>query len=398
MQHKRMRIAMTLSGMALLIVLPVVYWANASHHWRTGALMPVNHIPFLPASAYPAGTLASLKLTILFSASLIVASMLFARLRAAVRCLVLMLAFGIVLFTLQQRLESGSIYDWSWLFVSRNQFAAFACLVFPVALTCGARYHYKAFLSGQLSSPAGCFYLAAGLLAAAVMQTGSRAGIAIVALQAVGIVFVQWRIRRRYPIVVAPPSILQRAFVCVSLALGIGFGSLALTRNYSALRDASVDFDFRQTVRADTLTMWRAQKWWGSGPGTYERVFPYYQTLPIDQFFFRHAHCEPLQFLAEYGLLGVSIMFLGVLLILAGFVGGPSPAGEPQMPPEEELEGAGLLLALGGVMLHGLVDFPLRHPVILCMTGVWLAMLIRTLRENAETLKWGKVVMPSISC
>jgi O-antigen ligase len=297
-----------------------------------------------------------------------------------------MLAFGIVLFTLQQRLESGSIYDWSWLFVSRNQFAAFACLVFPVALTCGARSHYKAFLSGRLSSPAGCFYLVAGLLAAAVMQTGSRAGIAIVVLQTFCMVMIQWRIRIRYPIVVPPPSIWQRAFVSISLVLGIGFGSLALMRNYSALRNASVDFDFRQTVRADTFTMWRAQKWWGSGPGTYERVFPYYQTLPIDQYFFRHAHCEPLQFLAEYGVLGCVIVVLGIGLILAG-IGHHSPSVDAKTPPEAELEGAGIVLALGGVLLHGLVDFPLRHPVILCVAGVWLAMLIKTLRDNAETLK-----------
>jgi hypothetical protein len=385
MDAREHKILLSLLGVVLLLGLPILYTVNASHVWRSGGLIPIDHIAFLPASAFPAGSMTAIWHTALFAIGLLLASLLPAKLRTVLVWGVLAGTFGIVLFALHQRMQAGSVYDWTTLFVSRNQFAAFACLSFPLGLVLGARCKYQAFLSGQLSNPSGICYLASGLLAGAVVQTGSRAGMVVLVLQTIGFVLIILVIRHRYPIVISPPSALYRACIIGALILGVGVGGLALSRNYAALRSADLDFNFRRVVRHDTHTMWRSQIWWGIGPGSFEKVFPYYQSLPVEEYFFRHAHCEPLQLLSEYGLLGSAITLLGIGLILAG--AGQTRTRDQQIPPRGELEGCGFGLALGGVFLHGWVDFPFRHPLILFVVAVWLASLVQTLRENSETLK-----------
>ncbi len=98
----------------------------------------------------------------------------------------------------------------------------------------------------------------------------------------------------------------------------------------------------------------------GSGAGTFSEVFPYYQPSDIPGFF-RHAHNEYFQILAEFGLVGT--VLLGSTLVMMWFL--PAVRGRSYF----DLGRWGrycLSLALLGVALHSLVDFRLRAPVI-CM-------------------------------
>jgi len=364
-----------LGGLVVLVGLPFVYVLNFSHEFRAGGLIPVAHWRFLPASAYPDGTLQTISRAAMLAAALWIAALLPHRPRKVLAGLMLTGAGLITLMTLHHRLVPRSAYDWSWLFVNRNQFAAFACLMFPVALTGGARSQYRAFLGGRLSNPSGLWYLLAGLLAVSVIQTGSRAAIGILILQTMGYIGIQWRIRRDHPFVIPPLTPWRKILLGGILAMAVGFGTVSLIRNQPVLQAAGGDFYFRGVVRNDTWSMWRSRKWWGTGPGTFATVFPYYQTLPVDQYYFRHAHCEPLQFLAEFGILGGCLIMLGVAFILKG--AGRVTGCSGQLPSFRELEGRGLWLALGGVFLHGLVDFPFRHPLILLVCGIWVGMLAR---------------------
>ncbi len=373
--RKDTRVYFLLGGLILLVGLPVVYALNASHEWRAGGLIPVEHWNLLPASAYPAGTFQAIGSAVILAAALLAGAVLPSSPRKVLIALILAGAGVVALLTWHCRLAPRSAYDWTWLFVSRNQFAAFACLVFPVALTRGARSTYKAFLGGRLSNPSGLWYLVAGLLAVSVLQTGSRAGMAILILQIAGFILIQWRIRRDHPFAIPPLSPLRKVFMGGALALLVGLGIVSLIRYPPVLRPAGGDLDFRGVVRRDTWAMWRSRKWWGTGPGTFSMVFPYYQALPVEHYYFRHAHCEPLQFLGEFGLLGGGLTLLGAGLILKGAV--RRSGTSRQMPAFKDLEGQGLRLALGGVLLHGLVDFPFRHPLILLVAGVWVGILVR---------------------
>jgi len=370
---KDARLCHLLGGLILLGGLPVIYALNASHEWRAAGLVPVEHWRLLPASAYPAGSLQAVWRAVMLAVVLWGTSVLPSKRRKVLVALMLAGAGVVALLTLHYRLAPRSAYDWSRLFVSRNQYAAFACLMFPVALTSGARSQYKAFLGGRLSNPSGLWYLVAGLLAVSVIQTGSRAGIGILILQLAGFVWTQWRIRHNHPFAIPPLSPLHKVLLGGALVLALGLGSVSLIRNQPLLRQAGGDLEFRGVVRGDTWSMWRSRKWWGTGPGSFATVFPYYQTLPVDQYYFRHAHCEPLQFMAEYGILGGGLTIMGVALILKGT--GRRMGSRRSLPAFKELEAHGLLLALGGVMLHGLVDFPFRHPLNLLLACVWVGLL-----------------------
>jgi len=133
------------------------------------------------------------------------------------------------------------------------------------------------------------------------------------------------------------------------------------------------EFSFRRQVVADVISMWKSHPWWGTGPGSFTAVFPYYQTLPVEKHFFAHAHCEPLEFLTEYGLLG-SIIFT---VVMAGlFLCGRHRDTQSRSSPSfNELEGFGLTLALCGIGLHSLTDFPLRHPLNALIVWVWIGIL-----------------------
>jgi len=129
------------------------------------------------------------------------------------------------------------------------------------------------------------------------------------------------------------------------------------------------DFAFRGMLWSDTLAMWRSRPVWGTGPGSFATVFPYYQSDALGTHFVRHAHNDPLQFLAEFGLLGGAIMLAGVGLILLS--AGVQRGGKH----DDGLYQVGLSAGLCGVLMHSLVDFPLQHPLILLSACVWVGLL-----------------------
>ncbi len=362
------------SGLLLVGGVQILYVLNASHEWRQGiGLFPLAHWHLLPGSASAAETIRALWLALWLAASMLIAAFPGSKLRNLLMNLLVAGAAVMAVAVLYRQMNPRILHPWTRMFVSRNHFAAFACLVFPLALTNGARAQYRAFRKGRLSNPSGLSYLVAGLLACTIIMTGSRAGMAVVTLQAAGFGLILWRNRRRYPFAMPPFSKMHKGALLFLAAWVLLAGAYDMWRNPFAAHRVQADLAFRSIVMGDTWAMWRSQPWWGTGPGTFATVFPYYQTLPLEQYYFKHAHCDPLQFLAEFGIFGGGLTLIGFLLILKGAV--RHRPFDTQVPAFKELQGAGLLLALGGGFLHSLVDFPLRHPMILLLVGVWIGLL-----------------------
>ncbi len=360
-------------GAAVILSLLLAYSLNPSHRWVDGiGALPVSHLHFLPAAAFRAGTLDALW----FASAILVSTGLAMDLGRSQR---VWLMAGVVavsgataLVVLGQRLTPRPfpVFDLTGFFPYENHYAAFANLVLPVALCAGARRTIRAYESGRVSSPAGLFYFSAGLMVAAVVLSRSRAGLLISCLMVAAFIGLQIRLRRRYPLIGLP---VPRWVRTVYLAGSAGGGLAAVLVFFSRLRQVGAELSFRGQVLADTLSVWRDNPFWGSGPGSFSAVFPYYQSLPAEKFFFLHAHCDPLQFLAEYGLLGGAVV-LGAAGWILFFRRGPARV-EEAAPTFGELEGTGLGLALAGVGLHSLVDFPLHHPLIALLSVVWVGIL-----------------------
>lgn len=359
------------AGLVLLVGLPVVYFVNASHEWQDGlALMPVRYWPLLPATADPEATQGAIWLAV----GVISILGLSVRFSVGGRDLIILIiavstaVLSVVVLT--QRLEPRDIavYRWTGLFASPNHFAAFAVLVYPVAITSAIGFQLRAYREAKLSSPAGVLYVAAGVIAASVYLSGSRAGIAIVLLQTLGVSILAVRYLHREG--VAGHRWLRVAAyggLCLALmALVAGGAVVARAGQTERLR---TDFAFRGMLWSDTLAMWRSRPVWGTGPGSFASVFPYYQSDVLGTHFVRHAHNDPLQFLAEFGLLGGALILAGVGLILLS--AGVRRAGKY----DDGLCPIGLSAGLCGVLMHSLVDFPLQHPLILLLACVWVGLL-----------------------
>ncbi len=360
-------------GSILILALLSLYLFNPSHRWEEGVgALPVNHIGFLPASAFPRGTLH----TLLFVATSLVVlglSMNLGRKEiAGLSTVVLFAAAVTALAVLGQRLTPRrfAVFETTGFFVYENHFAAFANLVLPVALFSAASRRIRAFQEGRVSSPAGLIAFAAILLAAAVMISRSRAGLVITGWIVAAFIFQQIRLRRRDPLIAPPASRLAKAGFGSFAAIAVGAVLFGVAREWHGLNRIGEEISFRFQILSDTLSIGCDHPCWGSGPGSFAAVFPYYQTLPVETYFFSHAHCEPVEFLAEYGLLGGGFLLAACLWIVF-----------PKIPTLKShisnfnSERAGLWLALLGIGLHSWVDFPLRHPLNILLTVVWIGIL-----------------------
>lgn len=389
-------------GILAMVGLPLVYGLNASHIWREGVgLVPVEHRDWLPASAYRSGSAAAVWVALAVGGVLGTGARLPSRHRSALLVFCCVFAFGMTLWALSQRLapRAFAVFEWTGGFVSPNHYAAFCYLVFPVACTLGVAVQRSAQRGGRLSSPAPLFYLLAGLLCWGVMVTGSRAGMGILVLQGLGMLacVACWANKAnrddRNSGVKEDEALDRRSwrrvlsgggrplrFVGV-LGVAIVVGILFLTMR-GGLGRVGTDLLFRGRVVVDTFRMIGARPWWGMGPGSFAAVFPYYQSEALAWQYFQHAHNEPVQFLAEWGLLGAAMMCLGVWSLLGGAGFGkqrfPDVACAPESLAASMLVRAGLLLALAGLALHSLVDFPLRHPLLLLLAAFWFSMLVRS--------------------
>lgn len=370
------------AGSAIILILLSIYCLNPMYQWKEGVgALPIRHIGFLPGSSFPQGTLhvllfASIVLVV-FGLSITLGH----RQRVCVKMMVVGAAAVTALAVLGQRLSPRlfPVFKTTGFFTYENHFAAFADIVLPVALFSAAKQKISAFQTGKGSSPAGLIYGAAGMMVAAVFLSGSRAGTVIATLMIAAYFFVMIHLRRRDPFICPPVSRLVRVAGWIGFALLLSAFGLWIVRNWMSFLGLGEQLMFRIQIIRDSLVMWIDHPMWGTGPGSFAAVFPYYQTLPVEDYFFAHAHCEPVEFLAEYGLLGGGILFFGVMWII--------------FPPFSlsffqrfrlsavlssfHLSSIGLWLALVGVGLHSLVDFPLRHPLNALLIVVWIGILVR---------------------
>ena len=172
------------------------------------------------------------------------------------------------------------------------------------------------------------------------------------------------------------------------ILVGVILCMIAVGSPGERFRGIGGEISFRAQVCSDTVSMWRDNPVWGTGPGSFAAVFPYYQSMPSEMFTLLHAHCEPLEFLAEWGVLGAVIFLAGVAWILLSTP--PNEAAVVQKPSWSRVEGVGLWMALAGIGLHGLIDFPFSHPLIALMTVMLIGILAGQKSKNLFESEWDK--------
>jgi hypothetical protein len=168
------------------------------------------------------------------------------------------------------------------------------------------------------------------------------------------------------------------------IALGLVLGGLFVTQlltNGLASRTvyrwhtlgAYIDHDQRLLAYEACARMLPHAGWFGFGAGTFSAVFPIYTAYLNGELigFWKFAHEDYFQTVAEYGYAGAALW--GALLF--GSLGRAFfLAGQSSLRTSDRLEYGVSGLALLGVALHSLVDFPLQIASIQAYVMVWMAL------------------------
>lgn len=241
------------------------------------------------------------------------------------------------------------------LFVNRNHQATFllvAMVLVPAALS--------AVTSLRGAARTGVIAAAALLFAGGVIATTSRAGLILLplALAATAFLTLETRVRAGAllggiaALVIAGAIVAQNAAVRLVLA-----------------RFAQVDE--RAIYWQDSIPAIRAFWPAGSGIGTFTRVFPIYEddTL-VAGTRINAAHNDYVQLLLEGGLPAAVLIVAGVALIGWAIIRlGRAPPGEARLG---QAAGAAIVI----VLLHSIVDYPLRMLSMMAVLGLLAGVLL----------------------
>ena len=230
-------------------------------------------------------------------------------------------------------------------YVNRNHFAGFAEMVIPMALVplvLGKVRRERIFLVGLFTLvPIVALFLCA-----------SRGGIVSFAVELL-ILLLLLLVRR-----VHSKHMMLGGLVVLCAVMAVSWiGVKQVLERFAGIQSLEVSTGKRTAMRRDTWRLFLDHPLLGTGLGTFEMVFPPYDSL-YDGKIANHAHNDYLEVLAETGLLGglCCAWFLGAVIwnSLKGMAELGSSFGSAL-----NLTG---LLACCGILVHSLVDFNLHIP------------------------------------
>lgn len=141
---------------------------------------------------------------------------------------------------------------------------------------------------------------------------------------------------------------------------------------------AGVSISTRQTILTNSMGLIGRFGWAGSGLGTYAKVYPLTEApAQVDRVYINHAHNDYLELLVENG-------FAGLLLIL-WFLGwwGFAIAKMARSPASDPYAYAGAI-ASAALLLHSLVDYPLRTAALSAVFALCIGLIV-TSRRTAKS-------------
>lgn len=284
--------------------------------------------------------------------------------------------FVLAVFAVVQRLAGNGLLYWSWpspnssffgSFIYKNHAGAYLLLVLIICLALAAWYHLRSLRRLEKSSPAGVFLFFGALVALDVLISYAR-GATIAMLLFLGAALAlyllfHWRgpSRTHRPVISALLLIAFAGFLGLSLS---ALSSERAWKNMSRLFSAGdISVRSRHVANLASWDMLKANGLAGTGAGSYQFLFPYYQQHHPEIFrqgntrlFWDHAHNDLLEFPIELGAFGI-----GTLLFAGGYWLYRLGRSAVWKHPFGLLVLFGLLL----VLAHASTDFLFACPAIL---------------------------------
>jgi O-antigen ligase len=379
---------LSLGGLGLLIALPMLqlvpmppeYWSRLPGRTIAAEVTAAIGIPgaWRPLTLDPHATLGTV-LALLPAAAMFVAILLLPT-RSRMRMIWLWLGFALIsvaLGALQLLADDGGeltpypsahIGNAVGFFTNRNHQATMLLMAIPFAGAIGAIQARKSRAPGQVLSLAAAAIV---LLALGVVGTTSRMGLMLlpIAIGCGSLLLLQSRLEWK---------------LTVAMLGGVGAGLLILLSTSfgqrTMARFAEWD-DGRFAYWKDVLWAIRENGLWGTGFGTFVPVFQASESLElVSPHYVNHAHNDYLELLLEAGVPGM--LALGEFLIFVVFASYHGLASKRSH--EGRLLTIAGLCAIVIVLLHSVVDYPLRTFAISSLFGLACGLLLPSPRRRSE--------------
>lgn len=280
------------------------------------------------------------------------------------------------------------------LFANRNHQGAFLAIVIVICAILIARINDNERSAGLRATIYGGVIV---LIVPFVLVLGSRAGLLLSLIALVAAQFIAlrspWieqqaaRFRKRAGAGwrAGRLRVLQLAGVVLALALAALLAYLnadneALDRLAAGGEESAFS---RSAVFPTLLRMAQDFFPWGSGFGSFDSVFGFYETRAVlSPFYLNQAHNDWLQPIIEGGVLSLVVMML-FFAWLANTTLRALRGDDPRMRTEQ----LGLLLCLVLAGAASLVDYPVRVPIFMMVLAAVCALLSETTPQTGQTRK-----------
>lgn len=174
-------------------------------------------------------------------------------------------------------------------------------------------------------------------------------------------------------ILVRRSSFRKASLILLPIALAGGLGWLLLSEEGAellALQDQDTSIGARQEIWETTARAVRDHMPLGSGLGTFAEVYPQYENpAEVADFYINHAHNDYLELFLEFGILSVPVFLAFLIWWIRNLVRvWLSKASSP-------FAIAGSIVS-GSILIHSIVDYPLRTAALSCSFSVSLCLMI----------------------
>src|SRR4051812_17821847 len=175
-------------------------------------------------------------------------------------------------------------------------------------------------------------------------------------------------------LLVLPPkrSLRLGALVLAGLLVVAAVGAIATsaTRSGQLGQEATTSVESRHEMLVTTIRAVRDFLPWGSGLGSFRSVYQLFESRePISTTYIVHAHDDYVEVALELGV-------AGILLMIAFLVWWGRAVGRAWRDAEAGIYARAASIASAAILVHSLVDFPLRTAAIDAAFAMCLALLI----------------------
>ncbi|MDP3980270.1 MAG: O-antigen ligase family protein [Chlamydiota bacterium] len=286
-------------------------------------------------------------------------------------------------------------------FINRNHYGAFLSLISWLTIGHASIYLSKLWIETETWKERALVFFsehaykaiflifAAGIMVLAIFYSGSRG--ALINFFCGLIIF--------FALCVAAGKLSKRVFIIfaslalmlICLLLWLGLWPLAYRWLSFFQNTADVSLLTRQALWSDTWDMVACFPIFGTGLGTYSKVFPLFQNKIPQHAFAAHAHSDYLEILSETGIMGITILGIGVVILYLRLI---KMTKHLHVNDPDAFFYPAVIAGLSGFLIHCIFEFNAQIPAMIILLMIILGITEAKMKVIPKISESKKITSP----